>query len=327
MPWVRLDDRFPSHRKVALLSDRAFRLYVSALCWCSENLTEGRILDRELPVVTRIRGAKAAAADLEAAGLWDRIEGGWQVHDYLEYNPDRSKVQAERAANAARQQAFRDRKRAEREAEKAARNASRNGVTTSGKEQQDDTTATATRHDGDTNARRSGAQNHASSQVDAFRNGVSNGTPSPYPSPTPFTPYGENGAPTTTGQQERPAAYPDRLTDLKQAIAAAGIAGIDWQLKPSQWEYARQAVERVGIPAMVAYAVNSVRLKGAPSGASAWIGGWRSLEAPPENGVTYLPAVVNGPPRPSTTDQRVQQAIEAGARVQAMIDARKAQQQ
>ncbi|WP_255254292.1 hypothetical protein [Streptomyces albidoflavus] len=38
MPWVRVDDRFPSHRKVALLSDRAFRLYVAALCWCSENL-------------------------------------------------------------------------------------------------------------------------------------------------------------------------------------------------------------------------------------------------------------------------------------------------
>lgn len=262
MPWVRLDDRFPSHRKVALLSDRAFRLYVSALCWSSENLTEGKILDRELAVVARVRSTKAAAKELEVAQLWDRVPDGWQIHDFLEYNPDRAKVKAGREANAARQQAYRDRKKAERETKKASAEApkteDRNAVT------------------------------------EPSRNGGSNSTP--YPSPSPFSPYGENGAPTTPPQQERAAAYPDRLTDLKQAIAAAGIAGVEWRLKPSQWEYSRQAVERVGIPAMVAYAVRSVQLKGTPTGASAWVDGWRSLEAPPENGVAYLPAVVGGLP-------------------------------
>lgn len=285
MPWVRLDDRFPSHRKVALLSDRAFRLYVSALCWCSENLTEGTILDRELTVITRIRGLKAAATDLEKAGLWDRIEGGWQVHDYLEYNPDRAKVQAEREANAARQKAFRDRKKAEREAQ-------RNGVTPDGQEPQKRTSATPTRHDDDTTTHESRAQNHASPQVETFRNGVSNGTPAP--APTPFSPYGEKGA----AASERATAYPDRLIELKQAIAAAGIRGIEWRLKPSQWEYARQAMERVGVAEMVAYAVRNAQLKGVPVGASAWIEGWSSLEPVPENGVAYLPAVV-APPTPN----------------------------
>lgn len=285
MPWVRLDDRFPSHRKVALLSDRAFRLYVSALCWCSENLTEGKILDRELTVVARVRSTKAAARELEDAQLWERLPDGWQIHDYLEYNPDRAKVKAGREANAARQQAYRDRQKAEREAKKAAPKAEkepgRNGVTA------------------------------------PSRNGGSNSTP--YPSPSPFSPYGENGAPTAPGRQERAAAHPDRLTELKQAIAAAGIAGIEWRLRESQWEYARQAVERVGVPAMVAYAVRSVQLKGAPTGASAWVDGWRSLEAPPENGVTYLPAVVNAPPaRPSTTDQRVQQGLALAAEFRAL---------
>ncbi|TFV32272.1 hypothetical protein E4K10_18065 [Streptomyces sp. T1317-0309] len=58
MSWVKLDDRFTSHRKVALLSDRAFRLYVSSLCWSSENLTEGHIGtkdSRSLPVVSAAR--------------------------------------------------------------------------------------------------------------------------------------------------------------------------------------------------------------------------------------------------------------------------------
>jgi hypothetical protein len=284
MPWVRLDDRFPSHRKVALLSDRAFRLYVSALCWCSENLTEGKILDRELAVVARVRNTKAAAKELEDANLWDRVDDGWEIHDFLEYNPDRAKVKAGREANAARQQAFRDRKKAEREAKKAAaqtpKTDERNGVT------------------------------------GPSRNGGSNSTP--YPSPSPFSPYGENGAPTTPPQQERAAAFPDRLIDLKRAIAAAGIAGIEWRLRASQWEYARQAVERVGIDAMVAYAARSVQLKGTPTGASAWIDGWRSLEAPPENGVTYLPAAVNGlPPQPSRTDQKFAAGLALAARLEA----------
>lgn len=140
MPWVRLDDRFPTHRKVALLSDRAFRLYVSGLCWASENLTEGVVLDRELTLLARVRNTKAAAKELEAAGLWDRIHDGWQIHDFLDYNPDRAKVKADREANAARQKAFRDRQKAARDAKKAAaaaaetedRNGVTNGVTNAG---------------------------------------------------------------------------------------------------------------------------------------------------------------------------------------------------
>ena len=183
MPWVRLDDRFPSHRKVALLSDRAFRLYTSALCWSSENLTEGRILPKELPLVARIRGHKAAAAELEAAGLWDRADIGWVIHDYLEYNPDRARVQADRQANAARQKAFRDRKKAEQDAKRNGdSNAPRNGVTPGSDSAPDDTTDARQRHDGDTNEQRSTQTSQSSSQVNEFRNGVSNGTPSPSPS-------------------------------------------------------------------------------------------------------------------------------------------------
>ncbi|MFE9372291.1 hypothetical protein ACFYM2_21325 [Streptomyces sp. NPDC006711] len=305
MPWVRLDDRFPSHRKVALLSDRAFRLYISALCWSSENLTEGKILDRELSVVSRVRGLKASARELEEAQLWDRVDGGWQIHDFLEYNPDRAKIKADRQANAARQQAFRDRKKAEREAKKAAsqgpaRNASRNGVTSAVENQENDTTATASRHDDDTKTRESRAQNQRSSQFSAFRNGVSNGAPAPAPSPT-STSYGSTGA----ASSDRAGGLPDQLAPLKRAIATAGLSGIAWDLRESGWEYTRQAMDRVGIPAMVAYAVNSARLKGQPAGASAWVQGWRSLEAPEQqDGVAYLPAAVGSGIAPANRQQQ-----------------------
>jgi len=325
MPWVKLDDRFPSHRKVALLSDRAFRLYVSALCWASENLTEGRILDRELSLVARVRGAKTAAKELEEARLWDRVAGGWEIHDYLEYNPDRARVQAGREANAARQQAWRDRKRAEREAKKAAeeaaRNAQRNGVTSDFLEPENGTTATATRHDGDTNARGTGLENPSSPQVERIRNAVSNGAPS---RPVPSTSYGSTGA----ASEPRATGLPDPLAELKRGIANAGLAGVAWDLRESGWEYTRQAMDRVGVAAMVAYAVNSARLKGLPAGTSAWVQGWRSLEAPEQqDGVTYLPlAASESAPATRQQQQSNDQFDRQMARAQARRAAREAQE-
>ncbi len=116
MPWVRLDDRFPSHRKVRLLSDPAFRLYVSAVCWSAENLTDGVIGTKELRLVSDVRSAPKRAQELVDHGLWDVIDGvGWRIHDYLEYNPSAEKVRADRKAKTARQQRWRDKSRGDDE--------------------------------------------------------------------------------------------------------------------------------------------------------------------------------------------------------------------
>ena len=45
MSWVRLDDNFPNHPKVVGLSDQAFRLYISGLCYASHYLTDGLIIE------------------------------------------------------------------------------------------------------------------------------------------------------------------------------------------------------------------------------------------------------------------------------------------
>lgn len=238
MPWVRLDDRFPSHRKVALLSDRAFRLYVSALCWSSEQLTEGRILDRELPVVARLRGPRTAAKELEAAGLWERIADGWEIHDYLEYQRSRERVQADRAATAARQQAFRDRK-------KTARNAPSNGVTDEPETGSDDSNATRRRHDGDTTERRTGPENLASPQVNEERNAVTNASPAQAQAP----------ASPTEKQASRNAAplgpqIPDFATDLVAQMGAAGMV-VGWGLADAEWFAVHDRIRRVGLPTLV----------------------------------------------------------------------------
>ena len=43
MSWTKLDDLFPGHPKVITLSDSAFRLHVTALCYCASQLTDGFI--------------------------------------------------------------------------------------------------------------------------------------------------------------------------------------------------------------------------------------------------------------------------------------------
>ena len=182
MPWVKLDDRFPSHRKIALLSDRAFRLHVAAICWSAENLTDGRITDRELTLITHIRGVKTTAQQLEEAGLWDRTADGWAIHDYLDYNPSRVQVLAERKKNAERQQKFRRRKNGKPIPPEGSGNPSGNGVSNG-------VTRPAGKHDGDTTATRrrkktTGQNNHRSRSTRFVTVLVT--TPRPVPAPMYF---------------------------------------------------------------------------------------------------------------------------------------------
>ncbi|MEY9864149.1 hypothetical protein ABH935_009803 [Catenulispora sp. GAS73] len=114
MPWAKFDDRMPSNRKVRLLSDAAFRLYVSSVCWCSEQLTDGRIATEELRIVSDVRDPETAAGELVARKLWEPVEGGWLVHDFHDYNPTAAAVLDERAKAAERQRRARDKAKSSR---------------------------------------------------------------------------------------------------------------------------------------------------------------------------------------------------------------------
>jgi hypothetical protein len=242
MPWVKLDDRFPSHRKVALLSDRAFRLHVSAICWSAENLTDGRIGDRELPLVAHIRGIKATAKQLEEAGVWDRTDDGWMIHDYLDYNPSREQVLLERKKNAERQERWRQRKNGKPTPPNGSSNGRSNGVTRGGEMQPDDTTATRQQHDGDTNATWNEAVSEEESQVSAIRNGVTNGAPTrPVPEPLSMAEVEETS--TSRGVVTRDALAPSpidvdgfELTDAMRGWALRTFGpGLDLDYETAQF--------------------------------------------------------------------------------------------
>lgn len=101
MPWVRFDDNYPTSRKVGGLSDAAFRLHTEAIFWCARELTDGRIAGDELKQVSGIARPDRHVAELVRRGLWAETDDGWEIHDYLKYQPSRAKVLADRDAKAA----------------------------------------------------------------------------------------------------------------------------------------------------------------------------------------------------------------------------------
>jgi len=100
MTWIKLDDNFADHQKILSVSDRALRLHINALCWAARSMSDGEIPATVLPA---LRGTAKIAAELAGAGLWDTTSrGGWAIHDYLEYNPSREALEADRAEARAR---------------------------------------------------------------------------------------------------------------------------------------------------------------------------------------------------------------------------------
>jgi hypothetical protein len=105
MSWVKLDDAMGDHRKVkrALTKSRpAVALHFLGILHCSRYLTDGFVEDEYVAEVLPAREREPALDALVQQGLWTVVDGGYAIHDYLEHNPTREKVLAQRAADAAR---------------------------------------------------------------------------------------------------------------------------------------------------------------------------------------------------------------------------------
>lgn len=103
MAWLKIDDRVRTHPKIVEAGPVAAWFWFCGICYCREHLTDGFIADKMLS--TLVPGApswKRPAAALVAAGLWHREERGYRVHDFLEWNPSRAEVEAQRAADRQR---------------------------------------------------------------------------------------------------------------------------------------------------------------------------------------------------------------------------------
>lgn len=105
MTWVKLDDQFADHPKMVVAGPFAMLLHVKALCYCARYLTDGFVPAAVVnslvywpPGVTVDNQALAQA--LAQANAWELCEGGYRIHDYLEYQPSREDELQRRAARA-----------------------------------------------------------------------------------------------------------------------------------------------------------------------------------------------------------------------------------
>lgn len=93
MAYVRLDDSVMDNPKMLALSDRAFRGWVWGLCYAQRHLTDGF-----LPLGALTASVKRGTPELMKRGLWEVADGGFQIHDYLEYQDSKAVVESRKAS-------------------------------------------------------------------------------------------------------------------------------------------------------------------------------------------------------------------------------------
>lgn len=98
MPWVKLDENFADHPKVERVGPLAAWLHVAALCYCSRHLTDGRIPKAKAVRLADIPNPADHVSALVTEGLWADAGTDYVIHDYLDYQPSRDSVLAERSA-------------------------------------------------------------------------------------------------------------------------------------------------------------------------------------------------------------------------------------
>ena len=104
MTWTRVPD--DATETLWDLSAAAFRLHISALVYCNRHLTDGYVPVSRLAALVPAYDP-AHLAELITAGLWDTVDGGYQLPGWHEakagpwHQPSRAEIEASRAKNAA----------------------------------------------------------------------------------------------------------------------------------------------------------------------------------------------------------------------------------
>ena len=112
MSWVKLDDAFFANRKVRSVSVQASHLALAGLCFCAQNENDGHLLDDDVKLIANMAKVGPAAKlveELVGVGVWERENGGFAVHDFLEYNPSHAELEQKRITTKKRVAAYRSR--------------------------------------------------------------------------------------------------------------------------------------------------------------------------------------------------------------------------
>ena len=105
--WVKVEDAMPEHPKFLAVGDVAGWLFVCGLCYCVRNETNGEIPAAVVPRLITSPTPKPTRL-LVKEGLWHKTDEGYDVHDYLAYQPSSQAVSSQRDKARERQQRHRE---------------------------------------------------------------------------------------------------------------------------------------------------------------------------------------------------------------------------
>lgn len=105
MAWFKVDDQSAFNPKVMRAGNAAFGAWVRLGAYCNAQLTDGFIPEDTATLI-------ASRKELEAvitAGMLRAVDGGYEIHDYLKYQPSKASVLEKRELNKNRVKSIRER--------------------------------------------------------------------------------------------------------------------------------------------------------------------------------------------------------------------------
>jgi hypothetical protein len=110
--WSKLDDALIDHRKIStagrLIGKNgpaiALGFYTVGLLWSNKHLTDGFLPEDVVLRFGHVENPRSIADALVKAELLEKVTGGFQIHDFDEYNPLAKHIKTKRKRERLRKQ-------------------------------------------------------------------------------------------------------------------------------------------------------------------------------------------------------------------------------
>lgn len=114
MSYVRFVPGFTRHPKRIKSGPVSSWLWACSVDYCMIHLTDGFLDEAAVPTLCSNitpNALKRATENLLAVGSWERVPGGFKVHDYLRHNLSKAQVEADQEAGRQRYQKWKGNQR------------------------------------------------------------------------------------------------------------------------------------------------------------------------------------------------------------------------
>lgn len=91
MAWLKIETAVARHPKLVKAGPSSSWLWICGLAYCQGSETDGFISQEALKYLG-VPNAGRFVHRLITVGLWEKVPGGWRVHDYLEHNLSKDQI-------------------------------------------------------------------------------------------------------------------------------------------------------------------------------------------------------------------------------------------